>query len=365
MNEIPIKGVEFFIKERCLALEFKNKYQSLSSAVLNGGFRKVKAIVNYQVDEDFSSKNPKSFLRKALINFPKPMVGLMTAADITKFSLKSFIQRNFSICAIVTAGISNASSIGENVYPPSLNTINIIVLIDAQLSKSGMVNLIETVTEAKSMALIDLDVRSKFSGGLASGTTTDAIAIACTGKGETMNYAGAGTELGMVTGKIIREAVKEAIQKQHSFYSNRPLINRLEERGITLNRIINIIFKHYPELKSLSKEEIKEFIKNNLKNIEATLLIMASLRMGEDYARELIPEMNNNIKLELPKLIDKIFGLPIAKSINGYYGVKEFLNLREIELKDLTLEVFSKSVMKGLLAGFSSKAKKELMLKRD
>ncbi|MEM2842912.1 MAG: adenosylcobinamide amidohydrolase [Candidatus Bathyarchaeia archaeon] len=354
MSEIPIKGVKFSIKEKCLSLEFEGKYQALSSAVLNGGFRKVKAIVNYQVDKDFSNRNPKAFLRKVLISFPKPIVGLMTAADITKYALKYSIQKNFSVCTIVTAGISNAVSVGENSTQPYLGTINIIVLIDGRLSKSCMVNLIETVTEAKSMALIDLDVRSKFSGELASSTTTDAIALACTGRGETINYAGTGTNLGIATGKIVREAVKEAIQKQHSFYSNRPLINRLEERGVTLDHIIDVIFKRYPELKCFSKEEVKKFIENSLKNAEISLLTIAGLRIEEDYLRGLIPKMDKTINLEL---IDKIFGLHIAKIVNEDYGVKEFLNLRKNELKTLNLGIFSKSVIKGLLAGVLSKLK--------
>ncbi|MBS7658470.1 adenosylcobinamide amidohydrolase [Candidatus Bathyarchaeota archaeon] len=353
MSEIPIKGVNFFIKEECLALEFEKRYQSLSSAVLNGGFRKVKAIVNYQVDKDFSNKNPKAFLRRKLINFPKPIVGLMTAADITKYALKYSIQKNFSVCTIVTAGISNAVSVGEDTTQPHLGTINIIVLVDAQLSRSGMVNLIGTITEAKSMALIDLDVRSKFSGELASGTTTDAVALACTGRGDAINYAGTGTNLGIITGKIVREAVKEAVQKQYLFYSNRPLINRLEERGITLEHMIDVIFKHHPELKCFSKEYVKKLIEDNLKKAEITLLTIAGLRLEEDYFKGLIPKIEN-INLEL---IDKIFGLRIAKIINNKHGVKEFLNLCKNDSKTLNLGMFSKSVIKGLLAGVSSKLK--------
>ncbi|MEM4649630.1 MAG: adenosylcobinamide amidohydrolase, partial [Candidatus Bathyarchaeia archaeon] len=197
------------------------------------------------------------------------------------------------------------------------------------------------------------DVRSKFSGELASGTTTDAVALACTGRGDAINYAGTGTNLGIITGKIVREAVKEAVQKQYLFYSNRPLINRLEERGITLEHMIDVIFKHHPELKCFSKEYVKKLIEDNLKKAEITLLTIAGLRLEEDYFKGLIPKIEN-INLEL---IDKIFGLRIAKIINNKHGVKEFLNLCKNDSKTLNLGMFSKSVIKGLLAGVSSKLK--------
>jgi iron complex transport system ATP-binding protein len=351
---IPIKGVEFLIDNKCLALKFERKWFSLSSAVLNGGFQKVKAIVNYQVDKDFSDENPEAFLKKALRNFPKPIVGLMTAADITKFSLKT-IRGNLPICALVTAGISNAASAGEKINcMQNLSTINIIVLVDGCLSEACMVNLIETITEAKSMALIDLDVRSKFSGEAASGTTTDAIVVACREKGEKIKYAGTGTKLGMLAGKIVREAIKESLRKQ-GFYPNRPFIQRLEERGISLNQIIDFILEYKPELKSFSKEKIRKIIEETLKDVSIVSLIMAGLRLEEDKAKGLIPEMKKNID---STLIDKAFGVYIAKLINGDYGAQEFFDLHKTKLLKISkLGVFSRSVIEGLLAGVSSKLK--------
>ena len=352
---IPIKGVEFLINNKCLALKFEKKWFSLSSAVLNGGFRKVKTIVNYQVDEDFSDENPEAFLRKALRNFPKPIVGLMTAADITKFSLKTIRRGNLPICALVTAGISNAASAGEKINRmQNLSTINIIVLVDGCLSEACMVNLVGTITEAKSMALIDLDVRSKFSGEAASGTTTDAIVVACREKGEKIKYAGTGTELGMLTGKIVREAIKESLRKQ-GFYPNRPFIQRLEEREIGLNQIIDFILEYKPELKNFSKEKIKKIIEEALKDVNIVSLIMAGLRLEEDKAKGLIPGMKKNID---STLIDKAFGVYIAKLINGDYGAQEFFNLHKTKLLKISkLGVFSRSVIEGLLAGVFSKLK--------
>ncbi|MEM3151182.1 MAG: hypothetical protein QXK15_01290, partial [Candidatus Bathyarchaeia archaeon] len=102
-----------------------------------------------------------------------------------------------------------------------------------------------------------------------------------------------------------------------------------------------------------SKEYVKKLIEDNLKKAEITLLTIAGLRLEEDYFKGLIPKIEN-INLEL---IDKIFGLRIAKIINNKHGVKEFLNLCKNDSKTLNLGMFSKSVIKGLLAGVSSKLK--------
>jgi iron complex transport system ATP-binding protein len=354
-NIIPIKDVEFLINDKCLVLRFRKEWFSLSSAVLNGGFRKVKAIANYQVDKDFSDEKPEDFLKKVLRNLPKPTVGLMTAADITKFSLKSVMQGKLSICALVTAGVSNAASAGEKIKRiKGLGTINIIVLVDGCLSESCMVNLIGTITEAKSMALIDLDVRSRFSGELASGTTTDAIVVACAEKGEEIKYAGTGTELGMLTGRIVRKAVRETIQNQGLYYPNRPLIKRLEERGVALNQIMNLIYRFSPELKSFSRDDLKKFIENELKNINVASLVIAGLRLEEDKARGLIP----GVKRDGLMLINEMFGMHIAKLIGGEEAVQEFLKINKTKLNILRIGVFSRSVINGLLAGISSKLKR-------
>ena len=73
VDEIPIDGVEFSIRDdKCLIVKFRERSPCLSSAVLNGGFKTARAIANYQVSEEFSSGNPKAFLRRALRRLKVP-----------------------------------------------------------------------------------------------------------------------------------------------------------------------------------------------------------------------------------------------------------------------------------------------------
>lgn len=67
-----------------------------------------------------------------------------------------------------------------------------------------MFNCVLTATEAKVVALSRLDIRSRFSKMIATGTTTDAIAVACSGRGEEIHYAGQATELGMISEVVVK-----------------------------------------------------------------------------------------------------------------------------------------------------------------
>jgi len=47
---------------------------------------------------------------------------------------------------------------------------------------------------------------------MATGTTTDAIVIACTGRGRLLPYAGAATDLGFLVGRTVYRAVAQGIR---------------------------------------------------------------------------------------------------------------------------------------------------------
>ena len=91
----------------------------------------------------------------------------------------------------------------------SAGTINLIVLVDARLSRSAQVNAVMTATEAKTLALIERDTRTR-EGGYATGTSTDSVVIAATGRGEPLRYAGTATKLGWLIGRTVRECMQAA-----------------------------------------------------------------------------------------------------------------------------------------------------------
>lgn len=307
--ETRIKSVQAEIQGEKLVIWSKTPLKILSSAVLNGGLRDANWILNYQIPEDAGSdiddkvhREAGDFLRgeASKLGFPQDkVVGIMTAADMKNVEVMSRKFEDMTLTAFVTAGVYFSATAGDEIaskqsaFPfKKWGTINIITLVDGNLPESCMVNAVSTVTEAKAVALRELDVRSRFSGEVASGTVTDSIVIACTKRGNPTKYAGTGTPLGELFGKTVREAVKRAIHKQENLVSNRPLTRRLEERGITVENITTLFSQIRPVLRE-NPEKRKQFtkeLKQVLSDQNIAALVIAGLRLDEDAKTGLIPE---------------------------------------------------------------------------
>lgn len=214
---ISMKSVSTYIKNGVLVVSFMKPWKALSSAIFGGGFSNVNHIINIHVPKGYHSKYPEKNVETVVrkLKLEGNVIGMLTAANLHNVAMESEEKRGLKVTAIVTGGVSNATASGDEVEDWEHGTINIIILIDANITNSAMVNVVKTATEAKTLALHDLDVRSTKSSDIATGTSTDTIAIACSGKGEERKYAGTATVLGSMIGKIIRKAVREAIQKQN------------------------------------------------------------------------------------------------------------------------------------------------------
>jgi len=188
----------------------------------------------------------------------------------------------------VTAGESAASK-KDSFQSERCGTINIILLVDGNLTESCMVDALKTVTEAKTVALRELDVRSRFSGDAASGTLTDSIAVACTKKGDAIKFAGTFTMLGELIGKCVRESVKTAIYKQEKLVPDRPLTERLAERGISFESIMSLLCEPQVIPESPKYKQLKKRIEQTLSDRKIASLVMASLRFDDDLRKGLMP----------------------------------------------------------------------------
>jgi iron complex transport system ATP-binding protein len=103
----------------------------------------------------------------------------------------------------VAAGVSPAA-------PARLSTINTVVVVDAALAPGAAVNGVITATEAKVGALIEAGVRTP--GGVpATGTVTDAVVVAWTGRGRRLAYLGPAAPGGWLVARAVRRAVAAGI----------------------------------------------------------------------------------------------------------------------------------------------------------
>ena len=138
-------------------------------------------------------------------------MGLLTAVPLHKARIVFAESGALRVGVVTTAGVGNATSAGVSTpYDATPGTINIIVLVDAHLTRSAMANAIITVTEAKSAVLNELNIRTP-DGLPATGTSTDTVTVAATGLGSTQIYAGPATVLGWLIGSTVRKAVLDSL----------------------------------------------------------------------------------------------------------------------------------------------------------
>jgi adenosylcobinamide amidohydrolase len=246
-------------------------------------------------------RNPEDFLRKeaSKLNLSQDkVVGMMTTADLRKAEVTSRRYEDVALSALVTAGISFSSTAGDEIASKygsfrfrEFGTINIIVLIDGNLTESCMVDAVSTVIEAKTVALKKLDIRSRFSGDLASGMVTDSVVVACTKRGNSIKYAGTATMLGELISKSVKESVKKAINKHENLVPSRPLTKRLEERGISIADMTTLFSQARPTLRESAEKwsQFTEELQQVLSDHIIGSLVIACLRLDDDAKTRLIP----------------------------------------------------------------------------
>jgi adenosylcobinamide hydrolase len=217
--EIPVPGVKLYVQNKILVLAGEKRFFTLNSSVLGGGFHTPYFVINQQVVKGYAGNDPRGDLIKGIREIgldPAECAGMMTAAHVRDASIVCERGDQISVAAIATAGTSNAMAAGGTPPPFSFSgagTINIILLIDGNLTEGAMVNAVITATEGKTMALQDLKIKDIFTGEPASGTSTDAVVVAVTGKGQKLSYAGTATEVGGMIGRTVRKSVTEAIRR--------------------------------------------------------------------------------------------------------------------------------------------------------
>lgn len=210
---IRIAGITIHEKPEAILVQSSEILTTLSSSFFGGGFCRVRHILNANVAGDYCSDTPSADLQAiaARCGVSDPFVGLLTAVPLRKARMVCLEHGEMRVGALVTAGVSNATSAGVSLPCESgPSTINIILLLDAKLTRSSMLNAIITATEAKSAVMNEMDIRTS-DGVLATGTSTDTVTVAMTGYGPLQPYAGPATVLGWLIAKTVRQALQESL----------------------------------------------------------------------------------------------------------------------------------------------------------
>ena len=210
-----IDGLDVVVDAEAVVLTSASPLRVVSSAAVGGGMVQARAIVNLHVPKNHPCGNPEAdvarFCRERGI--PTPYVGLLTSAWTEKADLSIEAANGITVLAVVTVGLGNPVAAGVSPVALGLpSTINTIVVIDGDPEPGALVNAVITATEAKILALAEAGIRSP-EGGLASGTSTDAVVIAATGRGRSCRFGGPASELGWLIARAVGVATRRGISR--------------------------------------------------------------------------------------------------------------------------------------------------------
>jgi len=187
----------------------------IGSPVVGSDLEETGDILSIRVPRNFDCSDPEKPLmeRAKALGIEGPFAGLMTAIPSRERGQVSTQQSGGrTAIAIATVGISNASTPGfSGVYHCKPGTVNLVVLLDADLDKGAMVRAATLAAEAKALAFFQAGVKGK-EGLPATGTSTDVIIVGCTGRGPSFRYAGPATLVGNLLSMAVYRAVSEGIQ---------------------------------------------------------------------------------------------------------------------------------------------------------
>lgn len=211
--KIDFPNITIHLDDEALVVRSAVPLLAVSSSLMGGGVVSTQNIINMHVNKGYHSATPADDLLALAQRYGiiEPFQGFMTAVYMNQLQSVTLREGDLTLTALVTAGVTNATSAGESlpaVLTPS--TINIILLIDANLTPSALVNAVITVSEAKTASLMSHNVRTP-EGLPATGTSTDAVCIACTGRGPVLPYAGSATVVGWLIGRAVRHCLDVAL----------------------------------------------------------------------------------------------------------------------------------------------------------
>lgn len=212
-DSLHIPDISVYVRPEAVQVQSSQLLTTLSSSFFGGGFRRVRHILNVQVAADYCSNNPSADLRAiaSRCGVTEPFVGLLTAVPLRNTCIVTAEESGLRVAVLLTAGVGNATNAGvSRPFVSGPGTINSIVLLDARLTRAAMVNAVLTLTEAKTAVLQELGIRTP-DGALATGTSTDTVTVAITGRGPALPYAGPATLSGWLIANTLRQALKQAL----------------------------------------------------------------------------------------------------------------------------------------------------------
>lgn len=186
-----------------LLWEFGPGWRAISSAMVGGGIGPARWALNAQVVGGYARMDPVEHLLEMAP--PGPGVGMLTAASVGRFTRAA----DGGVEAVATVGlrVPTWAAAPDGVPDPELapmrlpGTINIIVAVPAAMTDAALVNVVMTVTEAKTQALVE-------EGFPGTGTASDAVCVAVPEEGKRELFGGPRSTWGARVARAVHDVVR-------------------------------------------------------------------------------------------------------------------------------------------------------------
>lgn len=228
-----LTGGKLIQDDECIICTFPKERMALSTSLYNGGYISVEGVFNHKLPMFVKSEcdlpggsldNYMAEVARSRGLNPRFATGLITSAKMSSIGYYQCNHEGVVVEVVATAGVKgNAARAGEPAcyvelsdgsFRPLGGTINIIVLIGANLLPGTMAKCLITVTEAKTAALEELAVTSCYSTGLATGTGTDGAIIVANPYLPTLTDAGTHSKLGEMIATAVKQSVQQSLGKE-------------------------------------------------------------------------------------------------------------------------------------------------------
>lgn len=245
---------------RYFVVELQQPHRVLSTSTREGGQSEVIShLVNMQSMEArahddrmrerlrLGSRGYHDGVSKRLAIAPRRMALMGTAAHLDHLAHATRQHEGLVVDAFVTAGVrGNAVRAGDparwvqrgrrNKLIPEKGTINLMVLINQPLLPGAQLRAVTVAVEAKTAALAQLAVGSRYSEELATGTGTDQLIVAAPlTRGKPLESASPHVKLGELIGSAVLEATLQALRWQNDLSPSRTstVVHALGRFGLT------------------------------------------------------------------------------------------------------------------------------------
>jgi adenosylcobinamide amidohydrolase len=207
---------------RWLEVDLGIPHSTLGWTLLGGGWRQSQCVFWHQVsDADLPPDvDARLFFEERR---KRRMADAQGVGFLTGCSLAEFVERRrewggLSARCVATVGMRNALRIGDLPRTTSNHpgTINVLVQISARLSECASLEALSLIAEARTLAVLDACVPSTVGNGLATGTGTDCIVVACplvSNDDRELDYAGKHTDAGYLIGSCVYDAVSHGVRQ--------------------------------------------------------------------------------------------------------------------------------------------------------